>query len=648
MFRAFEDEEDDGLLSFLSLDCQKPLYIYQVLVLLLHHFVFPILKMMANSSEEEIDIGGYDEEPEAQSMELQAENYIGQQDSDVDITQNDEDRQETESGDDDEVEGVYDASNASEGSSEDEDSREHENNEVGIVFDREKDEEDEELLALPPHGTQIFIANLSREVTEEDLRNLCRVCGEVVDITIDWEENTQRTHAFVTFTSKRVADRAIRELNGRVCKDREIRVLKHQAKNRLFLGNIPSHLKEEDVAKRVSEQGPGFEHIQLIKGADDSSRNRRFGFADYYNHACAEKSMKNMIRSQFMLEGKVITVQWAKNNGSSERMKQVHVSNLPENVTEEQMRELFSPHGEITKVLLFPLKNYGFVHFAEHPSALKAIDKSEKYVIEGHELIASMARQKGERKPPSQQSMGHYSYPSRIPNYTHYGQSQQSMGHYSYPSQMPNYPYYVYGANNAYESTRLDNGRTAYMLQSPTNLMGAFAAPFISPGSASYGTISNSNRSSGGIRSDYSPTERNYSIRSSGERRSYNRLDQRNYSIRSSGDRRSQGSPAQRNYSIRSSGDRRSLYSPAQRNYSIRSSGDRRSHYSPAQRDYSIRANGERRSHYSPAETNYSIRSIGERRSHCNPTERSSRNYGSRKSGRNDERPSRSRRFGPY
>ncbi|GLJ05197.1 hypothetical protein SUGI_0013450 [Cryptomeria japonica] len=421
--------------------------------------------MMANSSEEEIDIGGYDEEPEAQSMELQAENYIGQQDSDVDITQNDEDRQETESGDDDEVEGVYDASNASEGSSEDEDSREHENNEVGIVFDREKDEEDEELLALPPHGTQIFIANLSREVTEEDLRNLCRVCGEVVDITIDWEENTQRTHAFVTFTSKRVADRAIRELNGRVCKDREIRVLKHQAKNRLFLGNIPSHLKEEDVAKRVSEQGPGFEHIQLIKGADDSSRNRRFGFADYYNHACAEKSMKNMIRSQFMLEGKVITVQWAKNNGSSERMKQVHVSNLPENVTEEQMRELFSPHGEITKVLLFPLKNYGFVHFAEHPSALKAIDKSEKYVIEGHELIASMARQKGERKPPSQQSMGHYSYPSRIPNYTHYGQSQQSMGHYSYPSQMPNYPYYVYGANNAYESTRLDNAPLKEIIQ---------------------------------------------------------------------------------------------------------------------------------------------------------------------------------------
>ena len=70
-------------------------------------------------------------------------------------------------------------------------------------------------------------------------------------------------------------------------------------------------------------------------------------------------------------------------------MKVVYVRNLPENATQEHLWKLFEKHGEITKVMVPPSKpgqqkrDFGFVHFAERSSALKAIEKTEKYVLEG-------------------------------------------------------------------------------------------------------------------------------------------------------------------------------------------------------------------------------------------------------------------------
>ena len=40
-------------------------------------------------------------------------------------------------------------------------------------------------------------------------------------------------------------------------------------------------------------------------------------FLHYYNKACAEKAMKNMLSSKFKLDDKVITVKWASHQRTS-------------------------------------------------------------------------------------------------------------------------------------------------------------------------------------------------------------------------------------------------------------------------------------------------------------------------------------------
>lgn len=71
------------------------------------------------------------------------------------------------------------------------------------------------------------------------------------------------------------------------------------------------------------------------------------------------------------------------------QVKAVYVKNLPKSVTQDQLKELFERHGKITKVVLPPAKpgqensRYGFVHFAERSSAMKALKNTERYEIDG-------------------------------------------------------------------------------------------------------------------------------------------------------------------------------------------------------------------------------------------------------------------------
>lgn len=78
------------------------------------------------------------------------------------------------------------------------------------------------------------------------------------------------------------------------------------------------------------------------------------------------------------------------------QVKALYVKNIPENTTTEQLKELFQRHGEVVKVVMPPSKSgsnkrdFGFVHYAERSSALKAVKDSEKYEIDGKYCRPSM------------------------------------------------------------------------------------------------------------------------------------------------------------------------------------------------------------------------------------------------------------------
>lgn len=71
------------------------------------------------------------------------------------------------------------------------------------------------------------------------------------------------------------------------------------------------------------------------------------------------------------------------------------MKNLPQHINQDKLRELFEHHGKITKVVLPPAKpgqeqsRYGFVHFADRSSAMRALKNTEKYEIDGISVSTS-------------------------------------------------------------------------------------------------------------------------------------------------------------------------------------------------------------------------------------------------------------------
>ncbi|KAJ9184493.1 hypothetical protein P3X46_004210 [Hevea brasiliensis] len=363
-------------------------------------------------SEEGVDLDGDNEQEETMEEEVEYEE-VEEEEEVEEIEEEEEVEEEVE--EEEEIEERADEADAQKGS--------------------DSEEEDEgknraELLALPPHGSEVYLGGIPHDATEEDLRGFCESIGEVTEVRIMKGKDTgeAKGYAFVTFRSKELASKAIEDLNNAELKGKKIRCSTSQANHRLFIGNVPRNWEEEDMKNVVMKIGPGVISVELLKDPQNSNRNRGFAFIEYYNHACAEYSRKKMSTPKFKLDDNAPTVSWAdpKNAGSSaaSQVKAVYVKNLPKDITQDRLRKLFEHHGKVTKVVLPPAKaghersRFGFVHFAERSSAMKALKNTEKYEIDGQVLECSLAKPQADQKssggPNSQKSVLHPTFPPRL------------------------------------------------------------------------------------------------------------------------------------------------------------------------------------------------------------------------------------------
>ncbi|KAJ6750036.1 hypothetical protein OIU85_000644 [Salix viminalis] len=211
-----------------------------------------------------------------------------------------------------------------------------------------------ELLALPPHGTEVYLGGIPPDASEEDLKELCEYIGAVTEqvrIMKGKDLSESRGYAFVSFRTKELASKAIEELNNTEFKGKKVKCSTSQANHKLFIGNVPRNWGEENMKKAVKKTGPGVNLVELLK------------------------------------------------------VKAVYVKNLPEDITQDCLRQLFEHHGKVTKVVLPPAKpgheksKFGFVHFAERSSAMKALKNTEKYEIDGQVLDCSLAKPHTDQKP---------------------------------------------------------------------------------------------------------------------------------------------------------------------------------------------------------------------------------------------------------
>lgn len=74
----------------------------------------------------------------------------------------------------------------------------------------------------------------------------------------------------------------------------------------------------------------------------------------------------------------------------------MYVRNLRSNVTEEELKKIFEPFGEIERVK--KVKDYGFVHYKERDSTLSALEAMNGYKLHEVEINVTLAKPANENK----------------------------------------------------------------------------------------------------------------------------------------------------------------------------------------------------------------------------------------------------------
>lgn len=78
-------------------------------------------------------------------------------------------------------------------------------------------------------------------------------------------------------------------------------------------------------------------------------------------------------------------------------MKVVYVRNLSPTITEEKLKEIFEPYGEVDRVK--KIKDYAFVHFTEREHAIKAIEDMNEKELDGIKIEVSLAKPRDGNQP---------------------------------------------------------------------------------------------------------------------------------------------------------------------------------------------------------------------------------------------------------
>eukprot|EP00877_Chromochloris_zofingiensis_P001788 jgi/Chrzof1/1160/Cz01g42230.t1 len=265
----------------------------------------------------------------------------------------------------------------------------------------------------PPHGTEVFMANIAHDATDDQIKEFAQQLGEVFSMRVPKHQSGQnKGFAFIVYKTTAEADSAIEHLNTQELKDfpgRKVKVTTSQVKNRLFIGNVPKAMKAEEISDVLKKAVVGVQEVDLMMDKEVPGQNRGFGFIGFYNYACAEAARKKLGDSEFIIGGRPVTITWAepRREDDQQKVKSIYVGNLPPTVTDTKLRDIFGAYGEIEKVMLPPSKDdptkfrdYGFVHYTERASALKAVTQAEvdKPTVDGKEVHVAMA------KPPSDYS----------------------------------------------------------------------------------------------------------------------------------------------------------------------------------------------------------------------------------------------------
>ncbi|KAG5519120.1 hypothetical protein PMAC_002208 [Pneumocystis sp. 'macacae'] len=144
----------------------------------------------------------------------------------------------------------------------------------------------------------------------------------------------------------------------------------------VYIGNIPSETTVNEILSQV-KTGP-IESVRLLP-------DKNCAFISFLDTSPAALFYEEAIIKKLNFHGKEAKIGWGKPSSISSTVmlavqqsgatRNVYLGNLPENITEEEIREDLSKFGTIDQIKIIKNKGIGFVHFLSISNAMKAVQQ---------------------------------------------------------------------------------------------------------------------------------------------------------------------------------------------------------------------------------------------------------------------------------
>eukprot|EP01018_Ginkgo_biloba_P012951 Gb_38984 [translate_table: standard] len=236
---------------------------------------------------------------------------------------------------------------------------------------------------------EVFVGGLDKDAVEEDLKKVFSEVGEVVEVRLARNSQTQKNKgfAFIRFATVEQAKKAVTDLKNPKVRGKQCGVTRSQDNETLYVRNICRTWTKGALRSKLKDYGvENIEELTLMDDPQAEGMNRGFAFLEFNTHLDATNAFKRLQkRDVFFGIDLCAKVAFAKSGIEPDeevmaQVKSVFVDGLPASWDEERVQEKFKKYGEIEKVQLArnmpsaKRKDFGFVCFITREAAMACIE----------------------------------------------------------------------------------------------------------------------------------------------------------------------------------------------------------------------------------------------------------------------------------
>ena len=232
----------------------------------------------------------------------------------------------------------------------------------------------------------LYVADLPSETTNEDLANLFQEYNFQFANLKNCKNNM--AWAQVNLKNSFWANKARHELNGYVLKPsnssnialyRPIRICKYEGRGPHRENNIKQSLLVKNIDINMTQKefyNIFLKYGDIVSGKieyDEKGVSKGFGYIYYYTEESAENAKKNLNGKCFFGKAlEIVNLIPGRKNKSNNIT--LFVLNLPNDITEEKVREFFEKFGPISYISV-KNKGYAYISYTNYDSASKCLNQ---------------------------------------------------------------------------------------------------------------------------------------------------------------------------------------------------------------------------------------------------------------------------------